>query len=153
MGLTEKPIVDIKLDGIDRTRFRINGDSNAIIELDLSDLNISDRLEKGLTQLDEYVAELAKLPKDDENLSNVLKDVDNKMRESIDYIFSYPVSEVCAKYGTMFDLKDGKFRYESIIDGLTKLYTNNLNEEYKKLNNRIKKHTAKYTAKTNKKVK
>ena len=73
------------------------------------------------------------------------------MREYVDYIFDYPVSAVCAKYGTMYDPKDGKFRYESIIDGLTKLYADNINAEYNKISQRLAKHTEKYTAKRGKK--
>ena len=151
MGLTEKPeerdnIVDINLDGIQRTRFRINGDSNSIIELNLSDLQIHDRLVKGTDQLQAAISEIAELPADDEHLSEKLKQIDGKMREYIDYIFNYPVSDVCARYGTMYDLTNGKFRYEIIIEGLTKLYSNNIHDEFKKLNARIKKHTDKYTA-------
>ena len=151
MGLTEKPeerdnIVDINLDGIQRTRFRINGDPTAIIELNLSDLQIHDRLIEGTNQLQAAISEIAELPDEDEHLSEKLKQIDGKMREYVDYIFNYPVSSVCARYGTMYDLKDGKFAYERIIDGLTKLYSDNLREEFKKLDARIKKHTDKYTA-------
>ena len=139
-------IIDINLDGVSRTRFRINGDPDAVIELNLSDMRFLERLEKGMKQLQEDVAEIAKIPDDDEDLSGKLKQVDNKMREQVDYIFDYPVSAVCAKYGTMYDPKDGKFRYETILEGLVKLYAENIRDEYKKLQSRVKKHTAKYTA-------
>lgn len=150
MALTDETrqdnnIVDINLEGVKRQRFRINGDSNAIIELNLSDLGIMERLEIGVKQLEEQMTAISQFDSDDEELSKKLKEADKAMRETIDYIFDYPVSEVCARYGTMYDPKDGKFRYEYIIDGLTKLYNDNLNEEYKKFQNRIKKHTAKYT--------
>lgn len=139
-------IIDINLDGVSRTRFRINGDPDAVIELNLSDMRFLERLEKGMKQLQEDVTEIAKIPDDDEDLSGKLKQVDNKMREQVDYIFDYPVSAVCAKYGTMYDPKDGKFRYETILEGLVKLYAENIRDEYKKLQSRVKKHTAKYTA-------
>lgn len=149
MALTDETrqddIIDINLDGVNRQRFRINGDPNSVIELNLSDLGIAERLETGVKQLEEQMSKIAQLDADDTELSSKLKEADTAMRECIDYIFDYPVSAVCAKYGTMYDPKDGKFRYEHIIEGLTKLYNNNLNEEYKKFQNRIKKHTAKYT--------
>lgn len=149
MALTDETrqdnIIDLNLDGVQRQRFRINGDPNAIIELNLSDLGIMNRLETGVKQLEEQMTAIAQLDADDEELSQKLKQADAAMRDYVDYIFDYPVSAVCAKYGTMYDPKDGKFRYEHIIDGLTKLYSDNLNEEYKKFQARIKKHTAKYT--------
>ncbi len=148
MGLTEKPVTDvtdISLDMAERQRFRINGDPEAIIELNLSDMGIVDRMEKGVEVLNKKMGEIARTSSDDENLSEKLTQIDQDMRDVIDGIFDYPVSAVCARYGTMYDPKDGKFRWESILDGLTKLYTNNLNEEYKRLNARLKKHTSKYT--------
>ena len=144
-------IIDISLDTIERTKFRINGDPNAIIELNLSDLGIMERLEKGMVKLKEQMAEIAGLPDEDtDQLSARLKEADAKMREYVDYIFDFPVSDVCAKNGTMYDPKDGKFRYESIIDGLTKLYADNINAEYQRINERLEKHTSKYTKKKRK---
>lgn len=148
MALTDKAneVIDIDIEGIKKQRFRINGDSNSIIELNLSDLNISKRMEEGLEKLESEMTNIANLP-DDENLSDKLKEADTRMREYVDYIFDYPVSAVCVKGGTMYDPKNGMFAYEHIIDALTKLYTNNLNDEYKKLKSRVQKHTDKYTKK------
>ena len=140
-------VVDISLDVAKRTRFRINGDNDSIIELNLSDLGILDRLKEGMYKLQEETAKLAELPDDLDNLSEAMKKIDEKMREYVDYIFDYPVSDVCAKYGTMYDPKNGKFRYETIIEGLVKLYTDNINDEYRNIEARLKKHTDKYTKK------
>jgi len=139
-------IIDINLEGVNRTKFRINGDSNAIIELNLSDLSIVDRLDKGMEKLEKEMTEIANMPSDADDLSDLLKQADTRMREYVDYIFDYPVSDVCARYGTMYDPKDGKFRYEVIIEGLIKLYANNISDEYNKLKERTKKYTDKYTS-------
>ena len=138
-------VVDINIDGISRTRFRINGDSNAIIELNLSDLGIVDRLKVGIDKLQKEMSEIAKIPEDKDNFSELMKQADTRMREYVDYIFDYPVSAVCAKNGTMYDPKNGKFRYETIIDALTNLYADNINAEYRKMESRMKKYTDKYT--------
>lgn len=143
----EDDIIDINLDGIKRKRFRINGIPGAIIELNVSDLGIVDRLEKGMQKLAAEMASIASISDDDENASDKMAQADQKMREYIDYIFDYPVSAVCAPKGsTMFDPNNGLFRYETIIDGLTKLYADNINAEYKKIDARLKKHTAKYVS-------
>lgn len=151
MALTDNTneIIDLNIEGIKRSRFRINGDSTAIIELNLSDLNTIDRMQEGMKKLEEEMTAIANLP-DDENLSDKLKEADARMREYVDYIFDYPVSAVCVKSGTMYDPKNGMFTYEHIIDALTKLYTNNLNAEYKKMKSRVQKYTDKYTKKPKK---
>lgn len=139
-------VIDISIDSAKRTRFRINGDNSAIIELNLSDLGIMDRMEKGLKELQDEMSRIAEIPGDADNISELMRQADERMRKCVDYIFDYPVSAACCKYGTMYDPKDGKFRYESIIDGLTKLYADNINAEYNKVKGRLAKHTEKYVA-------
>lgn len=141
-----KDVIDISLDTVTKQRFRINGDNTAIIELNTSDLGVLDRLESGLTNLEKEMADIAAISDDDMNLSKKLKEADKRMREYVDYIFDSPVSEVCGRGGTMYDPKNGKFRYEAIIEGLLQLYTDNINEEAKLIASRVKKHTDKYTA-------
>lgn len=155
MALTDnkekvEDVVDISLEGIQKTKFRINGRNDCIIELNLSDLGITVRLEKGLKKLQEEMSNISSIPDDDEQLSDKLLEADKHMRDYIDYIFDSPVSDTLVKSGTMYDPINGEFRYEHIIDGLTKLYTDNINREYKKINMRIKKHTDKYTGKKSK---
>lgn len=77
--------------------------------------------------------------------SEKLKGIDTKMKELMDFIFDSNVSEICAGNGSMYDPLDGYMRYEVIIDRLSDLYTDNLGKEMKKVQNRMKTHTAKYT--------
>ena len=145
-NVNTEDVIDISLDAVKRTRFRINGDNDAIIQLNLSDLGIIDRLSKGLSKLEKDMTQIANLDSESDDFSEQLKAIDQQMRDTVDYIFDYPVSAACVKYGTMYDPKDGKFCYEAIIEKLMQLYTDNINAEYKKLQNRVKKHTDKYTA-------
>lgn len=147
----EDDIIELKLDGIKKQRFRINGEPGAIIELDLSDMNIVNRLKKGMEQLQSEVEKIKSLDAEvnEDNFQEILDEIDSQMRKAIDFIFDYPVSDVCAKGGTMYDVKDGKLRYEIILDGLTKLYEDNIHNEYKKFQSRIQKHTSKYTSPKN----
>ena len=141
----ENKILDLNISGIKKTSFRVNGDNDSILELNLSDLGIGERLEKGYANLQEIVQSLSKISDKDENFMSEFKKADEKMRKELDYIFDSNVSEVCGKGGTMYDLKNGEFRFESILNALTSLYTNNLNDEYNKTKARIQKHTGKYT--------
>lgn len=152
--LTDEKIIDIKLDIPEKTPFRINGNDDKILRLNISDLGIIDRFEKGYAKLQEEVSKIAEIPMDDDNVTEKMAEIDKIMRKQIDFIFDSNVSEICAGDGTMYDPKGGVLRFEHILDVLLGLYEKNIQEEYKKVKNRIEKHTVKYTGgkgKTNKK--
>lgn len=152
-------VVDINLSAIQKKRFRINGDNSKILELNTSDLGIVTRMSSAYERLVKYMEEvgkiLADLPEDDSELSNgrdaeILKQldaIDAEMRKELDYIFDAPVSEVCGYGGSMYDPLNGMFRYEHIMDALSKLYENNLNSEFNAMRKRINAKTSKYTKK------
>ena len=152
----EPDIIDIDLSPIRKKRFRIDQDNNKILELNTSDFNIVTRLQETYPKLSELVQQaLTDVDiKDDMTQDEVLdvtatvsKNIDKQMREALDYIFDAPVSVVCAPSGTMIDLFNGQFRYEYIIEKLAALYENNMSDEYKKIQARMKQHTSKYIKK------
>lgn len=161
MGVRNKEdnIIDIDLSPIQKTKIRVNGDQTKIIELNLSDLHIVGRLKEAYGTLEKLSQEVPTLmddiPDDDVEAMGVVSDrlseIDKKMREQIDFIFDSPVSDVCVPNGTMYDLHNGEFTYEHIINSLGKLFTDNVTEEYKRLKVRVEKHTGKYTKGTKKK--
>lgn len=145
---------DIDLSVTRKKRFRINGDNNTFLELNTSDMGIITRLEQLYPKLqklsqDASIKQLDKNEEDDENsltkISNILVKIDMEMRQIIDEIFDSNVSEVCAPSGSMFDPFNGEFRFEHIIDVISKLYENNINAEFKKMSDKMKKRTSKYT--------
>ena len=145
---------DIDLSATRKKRFRINGDNNTYIELDTSDMGIITRLENLYPKLQELsqdaaVKKLESKETEDERrltkISQALTKIDVSMRNILDEIFDADVSAKCAPSGTMVDPFNGEFRFEHIIDVLSKLYTNNINAEYKKMAEKMKKHTSKYT--------
>lgn len=145
---------DIDLSATRKKRFRIDGDNNRYLELNTSDMSIITRLDNLYPKLqklsqDAATKQLDKQEADEEKaltkISQALTKIDVQMRQILDEIFDSNVSEVCAPSGSMFDPFNGTFRFEHIIDVLTRLYENNLNDEYKKMNARMKKRTAKYT--------
>lgn len=157
MATTKKKdnLIDINIGGIEKKRFRINGDDNKILELNTSDLNIASRFSEAypaLIECEKQVTELQESANEDTDeldsismFSEKLKGIDTKMKELMDFIFDSNVSEICAGNGSMYDPLDGYMRYEVIIDRLSDLYTDNLGKEMKKVQNRMKTHTAKYT--------
>lgn len=139
-------VIDITIQGATKQEFRINGDNNKILKLNPSDLNIMDRLEKGVNALTDLMSEISHIDTETADVMEELHRADQKMREQLDWIFDSNVSEVCCgTAGTMYDIINGVFRWEHIIDSLTNLYKNNLNSEYHKMKSRIDKHISKYT--------
>lgn len=162
MGLTdskERAVIDIDLSAIEKKRFRINEDSNRILELNVSDMSVLTRLEDATPKLNALLSKLdgANESMTDEDgeldtskLAKEFKEIDNQMREIVDFIFDANVSEVCAPDGSMYDPFNGKFRFEHIIETLIGLYNSNIASEFKKMELRTSKHTAKYTKKKKK---
>lgn len=150
MGNTTNDIQDINLSAIRRKRFRIDGDDNKIIELNTSDFNMIDRLAKSQTKITDLQNTFKNNDIDENNINTIsdfMTSIDKQMRDIVDYIFDSNVSEICAPDGTMFDVINGKFRYEYIIEILAGLYEKNLKSESAKIQKAVEKHTAKYTKK------
>lgn len=155
---TEDDIVNIDISAIKKKRFAVNGDNSKILELNTSDMNITNRLQVTYTRLNKYMEEvgriLADIPDDgeltesqEELISEQLQAIDKKMKEEVDYIFDAPVSAVCCDGGSMYDPFEGQFRFEHIIEALSKLYENNLSVEFSKMKRRVSAKTSKYTKK------
>lgn len=147
-------IQDIDLSIIKKKKFRINGDNSKILELNVSDMGIVTRLKESYPRLnslmDEVADKFSEIPDDVTNeeeltkLSDAISAIDNKMRAEMDYIFNSNVSEICGSDGSMWDPIEGSFRYEHIIDKLTKLYENNLDKEYANIKRRVEDTAGKY---------
>lgn len=144
--------VDIDLSATRKQRIRIDGDDNRILELDTADMNIVVRLRDGFEKLEKLIDQITNLQVSDtgdiktdiSEMGTVIEDIDKQMRNALDEIFDANVSEVCAPTGSMYDLFNGEYRFEHIINALTKLYENNLDKEYAKMKRRVQKHTDKY---------
>ena len=143
-NITEENIIDVNIAGAKKTRIRINGRNDSVIELNLSDMRIAERLEIGYKKLQEMVKRISETDTDAENVSSVFKEIDNEMKDIVDYIFDSNVSEVCCAGGTMFDISGGVYRFENILEALTKLYSDNLAMEYRAIKRRVKNSTDKY---------
>ena len=162
----EHDVVNLDLSATKGTTIQVDGNPDAKFTLNLSDFGIYDRLTQGLgqlydvfTELKEKMGSLAETEEpeseNDEEMSaetgakfiETMKEADMQMRRIVDYIFSAPVSDVCAPDGYMFDLFEGQLRFEYIINAITKLYENNINAEFYKVKSRINEKLPKYVRK------
>lgn len=146
-------IIDIDLTPIKRKRFRINGDSSKILELNTSDVGIVSRLSKLYPKLQKLAEEATTFSEEELNdnseeglakFAGKLETIDSKMSKLVDELFDAEVSAVCKDGGSMYDPFSGMFRFEHIINTLSKLYENNFNDEFTKIRKRVDKHTNKY---------
>lgn len=148
-------VIDISLSVTNKKRFRIDGDDTRIIELNTSDINVLGRLQEAYTKLMDMANNASTILEDidtdtDEGVAKLvsaLKDIDNQMRELIDYIFDSKISDICAPDGSMYDPFNGQFRFEHIIETLSTLYETNFDTEFKKMARNVRKHTDKYVKK------
>lgn len=163
MALTEnkndEEIIDIDLSPTKKKKFRIDGDNSRIIELNISDVGILSRLSDSYPELEELSNKAIQIGSDESTESDttkeidfeasgeLVKEIDEKMRQIMDKIFDSSISDVCAPYGTMFDPFNGKLRYEYILDALIGFYEKNISKEARKLKNNVEKHTKKYVGK------
>lgn len=145
---SDNDIIDLNL-GESKKRIRINGNDNLILYINTEDMLALDRFRETYPKLQE-LAQNASVQMTEKNgnfddMTSILKEIDTKMREYIDYIFNANVSETCATDGSMYDPVNGQFRFEHILEVLFKLYSDNMEKEFKKVATRIKRHTDKYT--------
>ena len=143
-------VIDLSMPVSEKKRYRINGDNDKIIMLNVSDMTIISRMQTGLKELRDIATEISGTELQGDQLSEFIRDCDEKMRDVLNVIFDYDVASVCAPDGTMVDPVDGQFMYEHIIENLSGLYENNLKEEYQKMQDRLKRHTDKYTSRMTK---
>ena len=150
----DNDIQDIDLSFLKKKRFRINGDNSKILELNPTDMSITIRLNEAYPRLnklmDDAIKRISDVNIDSEEedplqkAAEVLKGIDTKMRDEIDYIFDSNVSEVCASDGSMWDPVEGAFRYEHIIERLSSLYETNLNREFNAMKKKVENRANKY---------
>ena len=148
-----KPVdIELNLSETRKKRIRIDGDDNRIIELNTADMDLVKRLDRLSSRMEELSKKVVEV-KYDENLEEkdasaelekMIGVLDTEMRDIIDDLFQSPVSAVCAQDGTMWDMFNGRYRYEIIIERLIGLYADNIEKETKKTMERIKRHTDKY---------
>ena len=141
--------ISLDLSPIARTNVWVDGDCTKVLRLNLTDMGIMGRLQDSYPKLDELTAEVQKLAASadvsNEQIVETFRKIDREMRDLVDYIFDFPVSDIVCDGGSMYDPVGGQLRFEYVIDRISKLYETSLNEEFKRMQAKVDKHTAKYT--------
>lgn len=152
----DNDIIDIDLSEIKKQRYRIDGDNNRILELNVQDMNMPSRFFETQKELEKITADWAEKISswgddlDDEinqQIADDIKNLDKELRAKLDYIFDTNISEITAPHGSMFDFIHGMFRFEYILDTISKLYNDTIANETKLMLNNMAKYTSKYQKK------
>lgn len=150
---TSNDIIDINIGGIGRKKIRVNGDDSKILLLNVNDNNVvvryMDEYPK-LKELETDFKELGAISIDSVDIETFMKfsekakQIDEKMKTSLDYIFNSNVAEVCNDGGSMYDILDGgAMRWESILTALFDLYTETMSKNAEQMS-KVKELTVKY---------
>ena len=159
MENTMNQAVDFDLSLSKKKRIRIDGDDNRVIELNTSDMGIIERIDNLADKMNELSTEYIDTKFDDnldereetKEIISRIKGIDSKMREIVDDLFQSKISDICVPDGTMFDMFNGQFMYEILIEKLLTLYADRIGEETQKTLTRMRKYTDKYIPQDHKK--
>lgn len=139
-------IIDLDLSVTQKQKYRINGESGRILELNIQDMNMPSRFFETEPKIDELLKEWSSIDTadDEKSIADKLKELDDVLRTYLDYIFDTNLSEVVAPSGSMFDFINGKFRFEHILEVITNLYQTTIQKETQLMLKNMSKHTGKY---------
>lgn len=133
--------------------FTINEDPNKLLKFNPGDYNIMSRfyevkdiLKKEMDALnpESKINEDGTVPNDSEDFAKSIKKIDALIREKIDYIFGYSVSDIV--FGTVNPLSTvgGIPYFERFFNAVIPFIEKELNAEAKKSEKKMAKYTAKY---------
>lgn len=146
--LMNEDVIDIEFKELQKKRFRLDRDNSRVIELNTSDFNTISRLEEIYPKMLEFVEDAqAELSDDSADALKVLSNINDSMKELLNYAFNSDIADKACPDGTLFDLINGKFRFEYIMERLIALYDENFTKEFELVKKRVGKHTSKYTKK------
>lgn len=150
-------LLNINLEKSRRKRFTIDGDENRILELNPSDLGIFARIDNFDKVVTAAIREFGEkqVDSDDDNfdvtkLGEAFTALDKLIREQLDILYDTNFSEVTTPHGTMVDPIEGEFRFQYLNDVFAELYQDQITQELKERNDKIREHTKKYVDKVNK---
>lgn len=152
----DKPIDAIlDLSATRKKRICIDGDVNRVIEVNTGDLGIIQRLNNLASRIEALSSKYIDIKFDDSleekestaEFEKAINSMDAEMRDMVDELFQTNVCDVCVPDGTMWDMFNGHFRYEIIVEQLINLCADTIQAETKKTMDRLHKYTNKYMPK------
>ncbi|MCI8669214.1 MAG: hypothetical protein HFI34_06815 [Lachnospiraceae bacterium] len=120
-----------------------NGELIGTIYINPTDFNIIERAERAQNRIREL---LEGLETDGESAEKI-KQIDKAIREQVDNIFNYEVSDIIFKNNHCLSMKNGITFVERLIDSMSQIIQKILEREVEESNDRMSKYTAPYLMK------
>ena len=138
-----------------KKQFTVDGDPERIISIDTGDTGILSRwggLSKWFEEMDAKISTFGEGANPEnmdaeqiENLSEQFSDIDEEMREKLNYLFAAVVcTPIVGEHGSLIRVVDGSPLFMVIIETLVPLYEADIRVESEKSKKRMEKHTKKY---------
>lgn len=129
-----------------REAITINDDPERVIYIQASDFNIQLRARQARGRISELLEEIdKKKPENEAEFADFLEEIDKKVREQINHIFNYDVSQpVFGLCSPLMSLKSGKCYVEEFLEAITPVIEEIAKKAAKASEKRIAKHTKRY---------
>lgn len=136
-------VVKLDLNLGNKTKVQLGEDENTFVELNLSDAGIVTRLSKAQNDIAEQLKANDDKWKTLENASgeevtDLLNETEEKIRNLVDYIFDAPVSAAFLKNSSALSIYNGEYAYEILISKIFELYEKTIANDAKAMQKRIK---------------
>lgn len=129
--------------------FSINGDESRVIKFNPSDMAIIQRLQEAKDNISKAMDIRGDIELDDEgkpvttleNMAKVVKHIDDTIKQQINYIFDYDVSDVVfGKQSPLANIK-GEPLYVRFLESVAPVISEGIKEEREKSKKRVQKYT------------
>lgn len=129
-----------------REAITINGDPERVIYIQASDFNIQLRARQAREKISALLEEIdTKKPENEVEFADFLEEIDTKVREQINHIFNYDVSQpVFGLCSPLMSLKNGKCYVEEFLEAITPVIEEIAKKTAEASEKRIAKHTKRY---------
>lgn len=114
------------------------------------DYNILERAKKVEERIEEYIKKAEKqtseADEEQDELISIISEIDKKIKEEIDYLFDYPVSEEVFGRTHCLSTRNGKYFIENFLDAIMPVIEETVTEEIKSSHQRMDKYLKEYTS-------
>lgn len=126
----------------------LNGDENRKIKFSPSDYAIVERFNTAQEHFKTISKEMSdiKISEDNslEDMSNLIKIGNEKLKAEVDYIFGYPISNVVFENQSPLTFIKGRTLFEIFIESAMKYVVETIKEEQEKSKEKVSKYTKRY---------
>lgn len=123
----------------------LNGDESKVIRFSATDFNMADRLKRALVEIESIGKSYEQTNTkalDSDALTNLMSEMDEKIRGQIDYIFNSNISSIVFGKTNCLSLSHGSPIFQNFLNAIVPIVEKDLNAEIKASEKNISKYTS-----------